>query len=92
LLDVGGLHDAHRTRILRVIFAWHMRQIHAGCVSHPRIGRKCCAHLPRATRDVTFGLLCNAIHLVADRIATVKSSGECFIHQASTSPVFILHL
>jgi hypothetical protein len=29
-------------------------QIHAGCASHPRIQRKCCAHLPReqrATRD-----------------------------------------
>jgi hypothetical protein len=31
-----------------------MRQIYAGCASHPRIRRKCCAHLPReerATRD-----------------------------------------
>jgi hypothetical protein len=37
-----------------------MRQIHAGCASHPRIRRLCCAHLPRverATRDVTFGPL-----------------------------------
>jgi hypothetical protein len=32
-----------------------IRQIHAGCASHPRIRRKCCEHLPRATRDVTFG-------------------------------------
>jgi hypothetical protein len=58
---IRGLHwyDAHRTQILRVAFAWHMRQIHAECASHPRIRRKCCAHLPRATRDVTFGPLCN---------------------------------
>jgi hypothetical protein len=51
-------YDAHRTRILRVTFAWHMRQIHAGCALHPRIRSKCCAHLPRATRDVTFRPLC----------------------------------
>jgi hypothetical protein len=31
LHDVRGLHDAHRTRILRVTLAWHMRQIHVGC-------------------------------------------------------------
>jgi hypothetical protein len=30
-----------------------MRQIHAGCASHPRIRRKCC----RARSDVTFGPL-----------------------------------
>jgi hypothetical protein len=52
-------------RPLRVTFSWHMRQIHAGCASHPRIRRKCCAHLPReerATRDVTFGPLCISLH------------------------------
>jgi hypothetical protein len=60
-VHVRGLHDSHHTRILRVTFAWHMRQIHAGCASHPRIRRNCCSHLPheeRATRDVTFGPLC----------------------------------
>jgi hypothetical protein len=46
----GGEELAHVT---------YMRQIHAGCASHPRIRRKCCAHQPRATRDVTFGPLCN---------------------------------
>jgi serine/threonine protein kinase len=35
-----------------------MRQIHAGCASHPRIQRKCRVHLARARRDVTFGPLC----------------------------------
>jgi hypothetical protein len=34
-----------------------MLQIHTGCTSHPRIRRKCCAHLPRATRGVSFGPL-----------------------------------
>jgi hypothetical protein len=39
----------------------YVRQIHAGCASHPRIRCKCCVHLPheeRATRDVTSGPLC----------------------------------
>jgi hypothetical protein len=39
LPDVRALHDAHRTRILRVTFAWHMRDsrhIHAGCARHIR--------------------------------------------------------
>jgi hypothetical protein len=58
---IRGLHDAHRTQICRVTFAWHMRQILAGCAAHPRIRRKCCAPLPReerSTTDVTFGPLC----------------------------------
>jgi hypothetical protein len=47
LHDVRGLLDAHRTRILRVAFAWHtcMHQIHAGCARHIResdaIGHLC---------------------------------------------------
>jgi hypothetical protein len=57
------LMDAYRISwILRVTFAWHMRQITRRMrASHPRIRRKCCAHLPHeecATRDVTFGPLC----------------------------------
>jgi hypothetical protein len=28
------------------------------CATHPRIRRKSCAHLPRATNNVTFGPLC----------------------------------
>jgi hypothetical protein len=46
-----------RQSVTAVTFAWHMRQIHAGCASHPRIRCKCCAHLPReerATRDATW--------------------------------------
>jgi hypothetical protein len=49
---IRGLHDAHRTQIVRDICA----RFTPGA-SHPRIRRKCCAHLPheeRATRDVTF--------------------------------------
>jgi hypothetical protein len=49
----------YMTHIVREFGAWHMRQIPGGCVSHPRIRRKCSAHLPReecATRDV--GPLC----------------------------------
>jgi hypothetical protein len=34
---IRGLHDVHRTRILRVTFEWHMRQIHVGRASHPRM-------------------------------------------------------
>jgi hypothetical protein len=60
---IRGRHDAHRTHSLRVTFAWRMRQIHAGCASHPRIRHRCCAHLPReecASRDVNFGPLCRS--------------------------------
>jgi hypothetical protein len=52
--DIYSMTHIVITQILRVTFAWHMRQIQAGWASHPRIRRKCCAHLPRATRDVTF--------------------------------------
>jgi hypothetical protein len=45
---IRGLHDAHRTQILCS---------HNICVT-PRIRRKCCAHMPHATRDVTLGPLC----------------------------------
>jgi hypothetical protein len=48
-------HHLHDTQISRVTFAWHMRQIHAGCAPHPWIRRKCCVHLPRV-RDVNFGI------------------------------------
>jgi hypothetical protein len=63
---IRGLHDAHSTQILRVTFAWHMRQIHAGCASHPRIRRKCCVHqscrAPRAQQCMfTFWLLCTLV-------------------------------
>jgi hypothetical protein len=36
LHDVRGLHDAHRTRILRVTYAWNICQIHAGFTRHIR--------------------------------------------------------
>jgi hypothetical protein len=73
-----GLRDAHPTRILRATFAWHMRQIHAQDsrrmhASHPRIRRKCCAHLPReerATRDVNILALCVCNYMyVAQHVA-----------------------
>jgi hypothetical protein len=57
---IRGLHDAHRTQILRVTFAWHCR-IPAGCASHLQIRGKCCVYLPReerATRDAAFGPFC----------------------------------
>jgi hypothetical protein len=47
--------DTHRARILRVTFAWHMRQIHSGCASHPQIRRKCCA--PSRARSAQHMLL-----------------------------------
>jgi hypothetical protein len=40
----------HMTHIVRECCALHppiSRSIHAGCASHSRIRRKCCAHLPR---------------------------------------------
>jgi hypothetical protein len=64
-------HDTRATctQILRVTFPWHMRQIHAVCPSHPRIRRKCCAHLPRekrATRDVNFGPFCISLEILGN--------------------------
>jgi hypothetical protein len=52
----------------------YLRQIHAGCAAHPRIRRKCCAHLPREerARGVTFGPICtlHAIFCVNFRLLT----------------------
>jgi hypothetical protein len=63
------MYAGYMTHIVREFCASHlrdMRQIQAGCASHPLIRRNCCAHLPReerATRDVTFELLFNCAFL-----------------------------
>jgi hypothetical protein len=36
MMYAGYMTHTHRTRILRVTFAWHMRQTHAGCARHIR--------------------------------------------------------
>jgi hypothetical protein len=42
-------------------------KIRVRCAScSPRTSCKCCAHLPRATRDVTFGLLYNIVIVVEE--------------------------
>jgi hypothetical protein len=56
-----------------------MRQIHAGCASHPGMRRECCAPLPReerATRDGTFGPLCKC--LIAEMLWCLSNIDHLF--------------
>jgi hypothetical protein len=48
---------------LGVIFACHMRQIHAGCVPHPRIRRKCysCTYRARSAQHGPLIIGCSTL-------------------------------
>jgi hypothetical protein len=67
---IRGLHDAHRTRILRVTIAWHtctcMRQIHAGFMPDARVTS---ANPTQMLRGI-FGIYPRRVHPV------YKSSGK----------------
>jgi hypothetical protein len=48
--NICMMYAGYMTHIVRELYAWYMRQIHAGCARHP-------TQMLRATRDVTFGPL-----------------------------------
>jgi hypothetical protein len=50
----SGVNLAHVTQKLLAKLAYDVRHV-------ARVSWKCCAHLPRATRDVTFGPLCMSV-------------------------------